>query len=311
MAKTRAPASEETQERTGEPAECFIIMPISDQPGYAPGHFTLVYEDIIAPAVVAAGFAPRRADQINATNLIHLDILARLVEAPLAVCDLSAVNPNVMFELGIRQAFDKPVVLLRDEGTRPVFDIAPIRYVTYNADLRHRSVLKAVDDLTAAIRATAAAQSGEGVNSIVRLLGLRAAGIPASPHTPEAARLEYLERLIEGLTSEVRGLRDDRSTPASLVFQREGERLRVAPSSLKSGNIRPQGPPTPAMVLADALLKHRTPQQVAEDKASVMQLLSPGDRQRGLDAMHPDEARRVSAALNALATGKPEPDAEN
>jgi len=39
------------------------------------------------------------------TNDIHIDILDRIINAPDGDCDLSGLNPNVMFELGIRQAF--------------------------------------------------------------------------------------------------------------------------------------------------------------------------------------------------------------
>lgn len=88
-------------------------MPIGDTDGYDKGHFTHVYDDIIKPAVELTEFTPRRADEVKETNFIHLDILTKLIEAPIAICDLSSRNPNVLFELGIRQAFDKPVVLIQ------------------------------------------------------------------------------------------------------------------------------------------------------------------------------------------------------
>jgi hypothetical protein len=34
---------------------CFVIMPISDIPGYEAGHFGRVYEHILKPAIVKAG----------------------------------------------------------------------------------------------------------------------------------------------------------------------------------------------------------------------------------------------------------------
>ena len=40
-------------------------MPISDVEGYDPGHFKRVYEYIIKPACVAAGFIPIRADDVK------------------------------------------------------------------------------------------------------------------------------------------------------------------------------------------------------------------------------------------------------
>jgi hypothetical protein len=38
--------------------KCFVIMPISDAEGYDKGHFTRVYEHLVKPAVIEAGFEP-------------------------------------------------------------------------------------------------------------------------------------------------------------------------------------------------------------------------------------------------------------
>ena len=104
--------------------ECFVIMPLSEVEGYDKGHFQTVYEDLIKPAVENAGYNPMKADEVGKTNLIHLDILQRLMNAPIVICDLSTRNPNVLFELGVRQAFDKPVVLIQEKGTPKIFDIS-------------------------------------------------------------------------------------------------------------------------------------------------------------------------------------------
>ena len=42
--------------------KCFVIMPISDAEGYDKGHFTRVYEHLIKPAVIEAGFEPVERD---------------------------------------------------------------------------------------------------------------------------------------------------------------------------------------------------------------------------------------------------------
>lgn len=122
--------------------ECFVIMPIADQDGYEPDHFKLVYEDIIKIACNDAGFKPIRADDVKQTNLIHKDILQKILETPIAICDLSSNNPNVLFELGIRQAFDKPVVLIKDKITKSIFDLSPLRYTEYVSTHKYRDVLK-------------------------------------------------------------------------------------------------------------------------------------------------------------------------
>lgn len=96
-------------------------MPISDVDSHDNGRFRRVFEDIISPACDESGYSPQLASDVKETNLIHLDILKKLIEAPIAICDLSTRNPNVLFELGIRQAFDKPVVLIQENGTEKIF----------------------------------------------------------------------------------------------------------------------------------------------------------------------------------------------
>lgn len=153
--------------------DCFVIMPISDAEGYDEGHFERVYEDIVKPAVEKTDFIARRADEVKETNFIHLDILKQLIDAPIAICDLSTRNPNVLFELGIRQAFDKPVVLIQEKGTPKIFDIGPLRYLEYDKGMKYHDVLKTQGELTEAVIATKATEGQQGnVNSIVRLMAL-------------------------------------------------------------------------------------------------------------------------------------------
>ncbi len=152
---------------------CFVIMPISDPDGYEKGHFKKVYEDIFKVACNKAGFSAIRADDVKQTNLIHLDILEKLIASPIAICDLSDRNPNVLFELGLRQAFDKPTVLVQEEGTPKIFDISPLRLTNYRKELKYREVLEDQDFIAEALKATKeATDKGEGVNSLISLLSL-------------------------------------------------------------------------------------------------------------------------------------------
>lgn len=178
-----------------ENKDCFVLMPIADCDGYEKGHFLHVYEDIIKPAIDQTDFKAIRADEVKETNLIHLDILRKLIEAPIAVCDLSTRNPNVLFELGIRQAFDKPVVLIQEKGTPKIFDIAPLRYLEYSKELKYHEVLDTQRKLQEAIEATKSAEGETGnVNSIVKLLALNSpATIPnLDTSNKEVLALDYM-----------------------------------------------------------------------------------------------------------------------
>jgi hypothetical protein len=150
---------------------CFIIMPISDAEGYDLGHFKRVYEFIIKPACLAAGFIPMRADDVKKTNVIVIDILRNLLNSDMAICDLSAQNPNVLYELGIRQAFDMPVTLIKDNVTNRIFDIQGFRDIEYSSSLRIDDVNNTIAKLTANIIETYESK-GKDVNSIIELLGI-------------------------------------------------------------------------------------------------------------------------------------------
>lgn len=187
-----------------QPDECFVIMPISDPDNYEDGHFQHVYDDSVSKACTQAGFKPIRADEVLETNLIHLDVLKRIIGTPMAICDLSNRNPNVLFELGLRQAFDKPVVLIQEKGTPAIFDIAPLRYTEYRKERVYHEVLEDQNNISAALSATAEATSkGEGLNSIVNLLSL------TSPAALKDFRQDESNPLMQVLMAEIGALRQE------------------------------------------------------------------------------------------------------
>lgn len=135
--------------------KCFIIMPISTPDGYSENHFKQVYDTIIAPAVRKAGYEPYRVDDDRICDSIIDKILHNLVECEMAVCDLSSRNPNVMYELGIRQAYGKKVVLIQDEKSQPIFDVSAINTVFYNSRRIYEDVIASQNNISEAIISTA------------------------------------------------------------------------------------------------------------------------------------------------------------
>jgi tetratricopeptide (TPR) repeat protein len=193
-----------------ENKDCFVIMPISDTDGYDKGHFSRVYEDIIKPAVANTDFLVTRADKTKQTNLIQLDILEQLIDAPIVICDLSSRNPNVLFELGIRQAFNKPVVLIQEEGTPKIFDINSLRCLNYSKNMQYHNVLKTQTELTEAINATKKAEGKQGnINSIV---GLMALSNPAVTPTLEGDNKEAFKQLNKDAQEELEKIKQHEKT---------------------------------------------------------------------------------------------------
>lgn len=179
--------------------KCFIIMPISTPEGYTENHFKQVYETIIAPAVVKAGYEPYRVDDDRICDSIIDKILRNLVECEMAVCDLSSRNPNVMYELGIRQAYGKKVVLIQDEKSQPIFDVSAINTVFYNSRRIYEDVIASQNNISEAIISTAKEDS----ISLMSIANMRPATIEVQSENDDK---QISEKLLLSILSTVRRL---------------------------------------------------------------------------------------------------------
>jgi hypothetical protein len=141
----------DTEEKQRE--MCGIIMPISKTEGYPPSQWEDVLT-ILLEVVDSAGFDGKVVSDSKVSNIIHSEIMKNLYSNPIVICDVSSKNPNVMFELGLRLAFDKPTIVIKDDATDYNFDTSPIRHVSYPKDLRHIKVLQFKKDLRDALIAT-------------------------------------------------------------------------------------------------------------------------------------------------------------
>lgn len=114
---------------------CFILMPFGKKKS-ASGQeidFDTVYQQLIAPAVTAAGMEPLRADEEQVNGIIHKPMFERLLLCEYAVADLTTANANVFYELGVRHAA-KPhttVLLYAEASGQLPFDVALLRALPY------------------------------------------------------------------------------------------------------------------------------------------------------------------------------------
>src|ERR1700683_3403294 len=93
-------------------------------------HFKHVLDHLFTPALTSVNYEaiPPTA---SGSDLIHAEIIRNLEECDLVLCDISTLNPNVFFELGIRTSLDRPVVLVRDNFTMKIpFDTGSINTYT-------------------------------------------------------------------------------------------------------------------------------------------------------------------------------------
>src|ERR1700722_12759857 len=112
------------------PKVCGIVMPISEIDGCSESHWHDVHE-ILAEAIEDAGYEPNLVSNSDEVSFINKSIVQNLYGNTIVVCDVSGKNPNVMFELGMRLAFDKPTILVKDNKTNFSFDISGIEHLPY------------------------------------------------------------------------------------------------------------------------------------------------------------------------------------
>lgn len=116
---------------------CFVLMPFGTKPD-ASGvsiDFDAVYAELIAPAIRDAQLDPLRADEEMTGGIIHKAMFERLILCDYAVADLTTLNANVFYELGVRHAV-RPctTILLFAEGRRLPFDVSMLRALPYRLD---------------------------------------------------------------------------------------------------------------------------------------------------------------------------------
>lgn len=113
----------------------FVVMPFGKKKGTdgKPYDFNVIYQDLIKPALIMAGFDPFRADEETSSGDILTDMFQELLLADLCLCDLSIDNANAYYELGIRHAFRKRGVVHIQAGRAYMpFDIFNVRTLPYH-----------------------------------------------------------------------------------------------------------------------------------------------------------------------------------
>lgn len=111
---------------------CFVIAPIGHAGSDIRTKSNQLLRHIIKPCTKALGFTAVRADEMQSPGMITMQVIRKIIDAPLVVADLSGHNPNVFYELAVRHAQQKPVIHMIDSNESIPFDVAQFRTIQYN-----------------------------------------------------------------------------------------------------------------------------------------------------------------------------------
>lgn len=201
---------------------CGIIMPISSIDGCSAEHW-LEVKSIIVDAVQGISdydFQVSLVSEQDDVGVIQKRIVQNVYNSDIVVCDVSCKNPNVMFELGMRLAFDKPTVIVKDDKTDYSFDTGVIEHIPYPRDLRFSRVVLFKNALAEKVKNTyrVSLEDPEHSTFLKSFGDFKVAGITQTEVTSERLILEMLSDLTNEFS------RFKRSSPDSGVKPSRSEK---------------------------------------------------------------------------------------
>lgn len=209
--------------------KCGLIMPISPIEDCSAAHWEEVAK-IIREALSDTEFSVDIVSDSNEVGIIQKRIVQNIYDNDIVICDVSAKNPNVMFELGMRLAFDKPTIIIKDEVTKYSFDTAPIEHIEYPRSLHYPSIKAFKDKLREKVIATFEASKRPEYTTFLKHFGKF---VVAKIDEKTVGKDDFILQALNDLRVEMRSLARDRSD--------SGQRgLSSSAAGLKGGGISEQ-----------------------------------------------------------------------
>lgn len=190
---------------------CGIIMPISrSDETHTETHWAAVLQ-FISEAIGRAGMVAHPVWLNSDFDVIQSRILQNIFENPIAVCDISTRNPNVMLELGMRLTTKKPTLIIAEAGTKLPFDTSVINTEFYDPALRYGDISAFVDLISGRLKAIRASYEAKTYRSYMENFvfeTIRPTSVTVSLDEVVADRLEEMNLRIAKLDGRMALLRD-------------------------------------------------------------------------------------------------------
>ena len=176
MAKKEKIKEGKNTEEKIEEIHCGYIAPISEIAGLNSGYW-LKLKNIIQEVIDELNIELeknkkklifRMVSDNDKSDIIQESIVKSLYYDKVVICNISYRNPNVLFELGMRIAFNKSVIMIFDNMEKCPFDISGIRYITYDKNLDYYDIKNFKESLKEKIKETL--NSKEEGNPYLRVL---------------------------------------------------------------------------------------------------------------------------------------------
>ncbi|HEV2955218.1 MAG TPA: hypothetical protein VGX95_03795 [Xanthobacteraceae bacterium] len=127
------------QSRERARKSCFVIMPFGQKRDILPDgqkqdiDFDRIYAELIKPVAESLAVECTRSDEVSKSGLIHKDMIERILGSDVVVVDITTLNANVFYELGVRHTARPTGTVLVRMAHKPIpFNIGGMRVAEYD-----------------------------------------------------------------------------------------------------------------------------------------------------------------------------------
>jgi len=163
-ATTKKKPTTKKKRRIRDKKAAFVVSIIGKKGSKERAHADTVLKEIIKPALNLGDvvYDAKRIDSKGGAGSITQAIVESLLTADLVVVDLTGLNSNVIYEMGIRHAWDLPAIpiIKVSQLHRLPFDIKDIRTVLYNLRGNKDEAIRGIREQVRSIR------TGEAKNTM-------------------------------------------------------------------------------------------------------------------------------------------------
>lgn len=114
---------------------CFVVMGYGQRLDPITGKkvdLNKIYFDIIKPIAIECGYNCYRGDEIPDSGIIDVSMYYGILDADLVIADITTLNPNAIYELGVRHGVRKrKTIVMMEQSNKFFFDLNHVRNLQY------------------------------------------------------------------------------------------------------------------------------------------------------------------------------------
>lgn len=212
---------------------CFVIMGYGQRTDYKSGKkFDLdkTFQNIIKPAVENAGYVCIRGDEVQESSIIDKNMFGLLIYADLVIADITTVNPNAIYELGVRHAA-KPysTIVMKEKDCDIPFDFSHNKIFTYSHLGEDIGVTEAERCKSALTELINTLDKSKDIDSpLFHCLSIQPYELPEKDYTALINELSEKENLIFAIVEKANAeMQNDNFAEATKLWKRVSEKVET------------------------------------------------------------------------------------